>query len=84
MEKSIYTDEYQEVLALLRALRQKSGVTQVELAEKLGQTQSFVTKVECGQRRVDIVQLRTICHILGSSLPSFVEALEKRLKARRR
>ena len=38
-EKSIYTDEYAVVLRLMKAARKKSGVTQVELAERLGQTQ---------------------------------------------
>ena len=81
MEKSIYTDEYSLLLELLCELRRKSGVTQVELAEKLGQTQSFISKVERGDRRLDIIQLRTICQTLGTTLPEFITAWEKRLRA---
>lgn len=87
MEKSIYTNEYAAVLELLREFREEAGITQVELAGLLGQSQSFVSKVERGDRRLDIVQLRTICRILGTSLPDFVTRLEHRLQqppARRR
>jgi transcriptional regulator with XRE-family HTH domain len=79
MEKSIYTDEYGALLALLRAARREAGLTQVQLAQKLGQSQSFVSKVEKGDRRLDLIQLRTICHALGTTLPQFVQRLEEEL-----
>ncbi|QDU42881.1 helix-turn-helix protein [Symmachiella dynata] len=82
MEKSVFTREYTALLSLLRETRQAADVTQIELAEKLGQTQSFVSKVERGERRLDVIQLRTICNVLGTSLPAFVGKLEKRLKSK--
>ena len=82
-EKSIYTDEYAAVLRLLKAVRKKSGVTQVDLAERLGQTQSFVSKVERGDRRLDIVQLRSILLEFGVTLPDFVRQLEAAISERR-
>ena len=82
MEKSIYTAEYGVLVELLRETREKAEVTQVELAERLGKSQSFVTKYECGERRIDIVQLRTICGILATSLPEFVAEFEKRISRR--
>ena len=82
-QKSIYTDEYAAVLRLLKAARKKSGVTQIELAERLGQTQSFVSKVERGDRRLDIVQLRTILLEFGASLPDFVKQLESEIAKKR-
>jgi transcriptional regulator with XRE-family HTH domain len=82
-EKSIYTDEYALVLRLLIAARKESGVTQVELAERLGQTQSFVSKIERGDRRLDIVQLRTILLEFGVSLPDFVAQLEGEIRKKR-
>jgi transcriptional regulator with XRE-family HTH domain len=78
-EKSIYTREYTAVLRLLREIRDRSGLTQIDLADRLGQTQSFVSKIERGDRRLDIVQLRTILRVLGSSLPEFVTSLEAAL-----
>ena len=82
-EKSIYTDEYAAVLRLLKTARKKSGVTQIELAERLGQTQSFVSKVERGDRRLDIVQLRSILLEFGVTLPDFVRQLEAAISERR-
>ncbi|MCP4175460.1 MAG: helix-turn-helix transcriptional regulator [Fuerstiella sp.] len=85
MEKSVHTAEYQVVIELLREQRIAAGITQVELAEMLQQTQSFVSKMECGDCRLDIIQLRTVCELLGTSLTAFVELLETRLnKSRKR
>ena len=82
-EKSIYTHEYAAVLRLLKTARKKSGVTQIELAERLGQTQSFVSKVERGDRRLDIVQLRTILLEFGVTLQEFVRKLEAEISGTR-
>lgn len=79
MDKTIYTHEYAVVLRLLRQARQEAGLTQVQLAKKLRQTQSFVSKIEVGDRRLDLVQLRTICRIVGITLGEFVQRLEKEL-----
>lgn len=82
MKKSIYTDEYQVLLRLLREARERSGVTQVELARTLGQTQSYVSKIELGDRRIDLIQLRTILAALGVGLADFVARLEDALAGR--
>jgi transcriptional regulator with XRE-family HTH domain len=79
MDKSIYTREYAAVLRVLRETRQQAGVTQVALAEKIDETQSSVSKIERGEVRLDIVQLRTICNALGVSLSGFVRRLENEL-----
>ena len=79
MKKSIHTDEYAAVLALLREARAAAGLTQVQLAERLGQSQSFVSKAEVGERRLDLIQLRSICEVLGTTLSAFVAKLEERL-----
>jgi transcriptional regulator with XRE-family HTH domain len=81
MEKSIYSPEYAAALRVLRQAREHAGLTQVELAERLGQTQSFVTKVERGDRRLDIVQLRSICQVLGLTMTDFVRRWEQDLEA---
>jgi transcriptional regulator with XRE-family HTH domain len=76
MEKTIYTREYETVLRLLREARDQAGLTQIDLAERIGETQSFVSKVERGDRRLDIVELRQFCRAIGLSLAAFVERLE--------
>lgn len=79
MEKSIYTREYKVLLRLLREARERAGLTQVELARRLGQTQSFVSKIEVGDRRLDLVQLRTVLAALDVRLGSFVRRFEEEL-----
>jgi transcriptional regulator with XRE-family HTH domain len=62
---------------LIRTLRVESGQTQVELAERLGETQSAVSKVESGQRRLDLVQLATYASALGIKVSKLVERWER-------
>ena len=64
------------VLGLLRAARQEAGMRQVDLADRLGQPQSYVSKYESGERRLDILELRQICNALGISLEAFIRRLE--------
>ncbi len=84
MDKSIYTAEYRIVLQLLRELRKGAGVSQIELAARIGQSQSFVSKMERGDRRLDVIQLRAVCVALGSDLASFITDLESRLPKSRK
>jgi transcriptional regulator with XRE-family HTH domain len=77
MEKSIYTNEYAILLRLLKEARRKAGFTQIELAKKLNQSQSFVSKFERGDRRIDLVQLRTICQLCGVNLRDFIDQFER-------
>lgn len=79
MEKTIYTREYAAVLRLLRDARKASGLTQVQIAAALGQSQSFVSKIELGDRRLDIIQLRTVLRLFGVPLGEFVQNLEREL-----
>ena len=79
MEKSIHTREYTAFLRLLKQAREDAGMTQVQLAEALDKTQSFVSKVERGETRLDVIQLRSVLVALGTTLPEFVAKLEKEL-----
>lgn len=65
-------------MALLRELRRSTGLRQSELAERLGRPQSFVSKYESGERRLDLVELKAICAALGTTLTRFVEQFENR------
>ena len=69
----------EKLLLLLKEIRQKRGVTQVELAEKLGVPQSFVSKYESGERQLDILELRQICLHVGVSFDNFIRQLEEKL-----
>jgi transcriptional regulator with XRE-family HTH domain len=79
MPKTIHSREYTVVLELLRQLRDQAGLRQADVAEQLGVPQSFVSKYEAGERRLDIIELRRLCGVLGTDLPHFVRRLEKAL-----
>jgi len=63
-------------LSLLRQIRVEAGLRQGDLARKLGEPQSFVSRCESGERRLDLLELREICSAVGVSLADFVERLE--------
>lgn len=67
-------------LRCLREARGRAGLTQVELAGKLGQTQSFVSKCERGERRLDMVEVRSFCVALGVSFASFASGLDRAIE----
>jgi transcriptional regulator with XRE-family HTH domain len=72
VEKSIYSAEYQQLCVLLRALRREAGLTQVEVAERLDVPQSFVSKYEPGERRLDVIELRHVAEAIGLTLQTLI------------
>lgn len=73
-------DKHREkILLLLREIRQEKGIRQVDMAERLGVPQSFVSKYESGTRRLDIIELRHICQALEISLQDFIQKMEEML-----
>ncbi len=79
MEKSVSRDENLIFLKLLKQCRVEAGLTQDDFAKALDRPQSFVSDVERGLRRLDLIQLRDICQVLGISLSSFVQRFEDEL-----
>ncbi len=77
MERSTYSLKGQRLQELLRQVREEAGLRQVDLAEKIGHPQSFVSKYECGDRCLDLLELEQICNALGISLSEFVRRYEK-------
>ncbi len=82
MEKSIHSAEYALFLRVFRETRRRAGLSQIQLAAKIGETQSFISKCERGERRIDVVELRTFCRAFGLSLNQFVSAFERTGKRR--
>ena len=83
MRKSIHSQQYAVFLEVLRDARKRAGLTQIDTAARIGETQTFVSKVERGERRVDVVELRLFCEAFGIRLAEFVAALEAALKRKR-
>lgn len=81
MEKSVSSKEYELFLNLLRDVRQRSGLSQADLANRLGETQSFVSKCERRERRLDVIELRAWCLGLDTPFPAFFAELDELLKS---
>ena len=73
MTKSIYTNEYKTVVSRLIEARNQSGLTQVDVTQKLKKPQSYISKIERGERRVDIAELSILAKIYKKSLDYFVK-----------
>ncbi|MGA3070534.1 MAG: helix-turn-helix transcriptional regulator [Terracidiphilus sp.] len=58
--------------ALLRQVRVEARLTQGQIAESIGQTQSYVSKYENGEQRLDLIELEAVCNAVGLPLPEFV------------
>ena len=61
MPRSTLANRQETLQNLLIALRTEMGVRQVDLAERLGRPQSFVSKYESGERRLDIIEVHAVC-----------------------
>lgn len=59
--------------ALLRQIRVDADLTQSQVADNIGQTQSYVSKYENGEQRLDLIELESVCKAVGISLTDFVE-----------
>ena len=73
MTKSIYTAGYQKVLKKLKEAREESGFTQVEISQKLKKPQSYISKIERGERRIDVAELSILAKFYKKSLNYFTE-----------
>ena len=79
MSQSTHNTDYQLLLSVSKAARKRVGVSQVELAERLGNTQTFVSKCERGERRIDAVELVEFAEALGVAPQELMgEYLEQR------
>jgi len=65
MKKSIHTEKYKHFCELLAEARESKGLTQKQVANKLGKPQSFVSKYENGERRLDVLEFVQICKAIG-------------------
>lgn len=73
MPKSIYSKDYRDVIEKLKKARLDAGFKQEEVALKLGKPQSYVSKIERSERRVDITELKELAKIYKKNINFFVE-----------
>lgn len=74
--QSVFTKRYQLLLSILIALREDKGLPQHQLAKKLKKPQSFVSKYERGERRLDVIELLDITKALETDLHKVIDKLQ--------
>ena len=72
MPRAIYTKDHNVIVERLKKARLESGLGQVEASKKLGKTQSYLSKIESGQRRFDVLQLKEFAKLYKKSLDYFI------------
>ena len=80
VKKNIRLAQQKKLLVLLRGIRVDAGLTQSELASRLARDQTFVSKYESGERRLDILELREVCQAIGTDFVTFIRKLNKHLR----
>lgn len=83
MPKTIYRPEYAVLVEFVREMRLRAGLTQTDVSTKLSVTQSYLSDVERGSRRLDLIELRDLAGVCGVSLTEAVAEFEARLKKKR-
>ncbi len=73
MKKTRYSTKYARLLRALRQARKDADLTQTQVAKHFGAHASFVSKIETGERRIDVVELAEFCRIYGTKLGAFLE-----------
>ena len=73
MNKTIYTNEHKHIVQQLKKARIEAGLDQEEVAKLLKKTQSYISKIESGQRRIDVVQLKELAKIYKKKLDWFLK-----------
>lgn len=73
MNKSIYSNDYKFLTKQLKSSRLEARLTQKEVADLLGKTQSYISKVEMGQIQIDVIQLKEIAKLYNKNLDYFLK-----------
>jgi len=73
MKKTIYSKEHKYTVEQLKKGRKEAGLTQVEVARIIHRTQSYISKIESGQRRIDLYQLIQLANVYKKEITFFIK-----------
>jgi len=73
MSKTIYSKDHKYIVEQLKKARKEAGLEQVEVAKLLGKTQSYISKIESGQRRIDIITSKELAKIYKKDIKFFLK-----------
>lgn len=73
MSKSIFSKDYKDIIERLKKARLDAGITQQKVAEKLDKPQSFISKIESGERRLDVAEVKKFANIYKKDVSFFIK-----------
>jgi len=73
MPNTIRSSEYKEVIKKLKAARIAVGLSQKEVAKRLNKSQSYVSKIEAGEQRIDIIELQVFSNLYKKDIKYFIK-----------
>lgn len=79
MAKTIFTEQHQDFIRALREVRRSKGVTQVQLSERLDRAQSYISNIERGERRIDVIEFMAIAAALNRDAAELFSEIVSRM-----
>ncbi|MFZ2522058.1 MAG: helix-turn-helix transcriptional regulator [Minisyncoccia bacterium] len=73
MNKSTYSKDYKEIIKHLKTARIEAGLAQQDVADKLGKPQSYISKIESGERRLDVAEIKKFAVIYKKDISFFIK-----------
>ena len=73
MNKSVYSKDYKDIIERLKTARIEAGLAQQDIADKLGKPQSYISKIESGERRLDVGEMKKFADIYKKPLDYFIK-----------
>ncbi len=73
MTKTIHSQKYRALVDKLKTARQEAGLTQIQVAKRLKKTQSYISKVEAGEQRVDVIELKMFADLYKKDVNYFLK-----------
>lgn len=73
MGRTIHTKEYAVFIERMKKARLESGLRQIDVAKKMKRPQSYISRVESGEYRLDILEVKRFAKIYGKSVDYFVK-----------
>ena len=73
MNKSVYTKDYKEIINRLKQARIDAGLSQQAVADKFNKPQSYISKIESGERRLDVAEMKKFAKIYKKAVDYFIK-----------
>jgi len=83
MTRSVFSTEYRDLCRLLIQARKSRGLTQKQVAKRPGRPQSFVSKYENADRRLDVIEFMEVASALGVEAESFLASVRGKRRTRK-